>query len=62
MYATAGVYPDFVGEVQMDRSADDNRYDLTVLSVEEVDAGTYVAGFALAADYGDAQLVVLGMS
>ena len=46
----------------MDRSADDNRYDLTVLSVEEVDAGTYVAGFALAADYGDAQLVVLGIS
>ena len=41
-------------------TTEENQYDLTVLSVEEVDAGTYIAGFALAVEYGDAQLVVLG--
>ena len=41
---------------------EENQFDLTVLSVGENDAGTYVAGFALEAEYGDAQLVVLGTS
>ena len=44
----------------MDVDEANNQYDLIVTSVDETDAGTYVAGFLILQDMQEAQLVVLG--
>ena len=44
----------------MDVDVDNNQYDLIVTTVDETDAGTYVAGFLVLQDKQEAQLVILG--
>ena len=55
-----GINPAFADKVEMDVDVENNQYDLIVTTVDETDAGTYVAGFLVLQDKQEAQLVILG--
>ena len=58
MVFLVGIYDEFEDKVDVVDS-NTNQYDLIVTSVDETDAGTYVAGFALDAEEVRSELVTM---